>query len=203
MLRVLNMYFILSWQQWALLQLLSAEFVVDRDSGLRLLKATVSPLWPLTDCIPVKNTLGRSAVVFYSCEIIEIFYVVFCVVWAVHKWLKAYYKRKQKLCCAVTEAYFLTVYMVFPDRRHNGLLRSMHSLPITLQNKWCTLGQNFLCALSVTRVRTAFRGRAAPVLVYKERESTFLMPVKRNYYMKFLWFHCHILFLHVVRLNEI
>jgi hypothetical protein len=85
-------------------------------------------------------------------------------------------------------------------------LHSMHSLPIALQNKLYTMGQNFLCALSVTGVGTAFRGRAAPVLVYKERESTLLRPVKRSSCLKFLWLRCHILFLmflHVVRLNEI
>ena len=30
-------------------------------------------------CIPVKNTLGRSAVVFYACELVQLFSVVFCV----------------------------------------------------------------------------------------------------------------------------
>jgi hypothetical protein len=36
-------------------------------------------------CIPVKNTLGCSAVMFGVCEIIQLLSVVFCVIWAVHK----------------------------------------------------------------------------------------------------------------------
>jgi hypothetical protein len=36
-------------------------------------------------CIPVKNTLGLSAVVFCVCKIIQLFSVVFCVVRTVHK----------------------------------------------------------------------------------------------------------------------
>jgi hypothetical protein len=34
-------------------------------------------------CIPVKNTLGWSAVLFCACEIIQLFSVVFCVITAV------------------------------------------------------------------------------------------------------------------------
>jgi hypothetical protein len=69
-------------------------------------------------CIPVKNSLDRVAVVFCSCEIIQIFSVVFCVVWAVCKFDS---RLGSKNCCAVTEIYFVTIYRVFPDRPHNEL----------------------------------------------------------------------------------
>ena len=36
-------------------------------------------------CIPIKNTLGSSAVVLFACDIIQLFSVVFYVVKAAHK----------------------------------------------------------------------------------------------------------------------
>lgn len=141
--------------------------------------------------IPVKNTFDRNAVMFCSCEIIQIFYVVFCVVWTVHKFYFRLLINGSKNCCAVTEIYFLTVCLFFPDRRHNGLCAFRSHCTA---KQMVHVGAEFSLCVSVTGVRTAFRGRAAPVLVYKERESTFLRPVKRSSCLKFLWLLRHIFF---------
>jgi hypothetical protein len=52
-------------------------FVMGRDDCPLLLTSD--------QCIPVKNTYGRSAVMFYACEILQSCPVVFYVVTAVHK----------------------------------------------------------------------------------------------------------------------
>jgi lysylphosphatidylglycerol synthetase-like protein (DUF2156 family) len=49
-------------------------------------------------CIPVKNTLGWSAVVFCVCMIMQLFCVVFCVVRAVYKFAFSLVINKKKSC---------------------------------------------------------------------------------------------------------
>jgi hypothetical protein len=55
---------------------MSEEFVVEIVSGLRWGEPTVLGCEQQAT-YPVKNKLGRSAVVFCTCEIIQLFYVVF------------------------------------------------------------------------------------------------------------------------------
>jgi hypothetical protein len=52
-------------------------FALKKDNSLLL----VTSDW----CIPVKNAHGWSAVMFIACEIIHLFYVVFCVLGGTHK----------------------------------------------------------------------------------------------------------------------
>jgi hypothetical protein len=51
---------------------------------LSLRKPTIHCV-PSNSCISVKNTLGRSAVVFCACEAIHVFSVVFYVITVCHK----------------------------------------------------------------------------------------------------------------------
>jgi hypothetical protein len=76
-------------------------------------------------CIPIKNTLGSSAVVLFACDIIQLFSLVFYVVKAAHKFdFTPVIKKKLingyqwKVGHAVIETHvFYRVYVFFPDRR--------------------------------------------------------------------------------------
>jgi len=64
--------------------LLTVDFTVDLHSFCYG-KADCPLFVNYSRCIPVKNILGRSSLVFCGCEITELVYVVFCVVRVVHK----------------------------------------------------------------------------------------------------------------------
>ena len=64
--------------------LLNEEFEADLGSWLRCGEPTIPVMWPETGCIPVKNTLSRSAVVFCACEITDFSAVSrleVCIIW--------------------------------------------------------------------------------------------------------------------------
>ena len=73
------------WRHIALVLILTEEFAVDLGSFFSCAGESWPSLVTSNWCIPVKNTLGWSAVVFCAWEVIQLFSIVFCVVTAVHK----------------------------------------------------------------------------------------------------------------------
>ncbi len=67
------------------LQILTVKCVTDLDKWTAQGKGDRSLFVASNQCIPIKNTVGWSAVVFCACEIIQLFSVVFCVVRGVCK----------------------------------------------------------------------------------------------------------------------
>ena len=101
--------------------------------------------------IPVKDTLDRSAVVFCSCEIIQTFYVAFCVVWAVHKFDFRLLIDGSKNCAVQWQKliFWQSLYVFSLTAVTTDSLHCVHSFPIALHNKWLHVGADFsLCVFS-------------------------------------------------------
>ena len=92
-------------------------------------------------CISVKNTLGRSVVVFFACVVVQLCPVVFCVVRAAYKFdfrlvIKETPKRwrpvfVKKLCQAVIEAHVCDRICMFSSRPSSRVLRdSTHAVKV-------------------------------------------------------------------------
>jgi hypothetical protein len=167
-------------------------------------------LFVTTDwCIPVKNTLDRSAVVFCLCEIIRMFYLVFCVVWAVHRFdFRLLINGSKTTLCSDRNLFFDRVDMFYFSRPLSQRTRFTVCIlfPLHCKTNDARWGRNFFVRCQLREFAQRFGVGLPPSSCTRKGNPRFFRPVKRSSFLKFLWIHYHILFLmflHVVRWNEI